>query len=336
MREDSNPMSALCLPEIDFSGYRFGDAEKRRQIADEISAASREFGFFYLRNHGIPEEAMVAGFSAAHSFFNEPLGLRMACRSAARNQNRGYQPMRDTRHVGQLPDVKESFDMGFPLGADDPDVVAGLPFHALNSWPDAPAFRTATEGLYFAMLETGRDVLRAMAVALDLDANFFVSRCTKPSTNMRLVHYPRQPVESDAGIGATAHTDKGLITVLLNDDNGGLHVQFADGKWIDAPPRRGAVIVNVGQLMTRWTNGRFRSAVHRVINDTGNERFSIPQFHHPDFRTVVDPRDLSSGTDVLYEPVVAGEFVATGFSRERASWAVEKDDVRSPATTMSS
>ena len=314
-------MSAQRLPEIDFSAYRFGDAAQRARVAQEIVDACERYGFFYLTYHGVPMETVRSGFAAAQAFFAQPVEVRMACRPGLRNQNRGYQPLRDTQHVGTQPDVKESFDMGFPLPADDVDLLAGLPFHAPNTWPEMAGFRGTTENLYFALLETGREVLRAMAEALGVDRNFFVARCTRPSTNMRMVHYPPQPVDADAGIGSTAHTDKGLITLLLNDHHGGLHVQSADALWIDAPPREDAMIVNVGQLMTRWTNGRFRSALHRVINDTGKERFSIPQFHHPDYRTVVDPRDLAPSATPNFEPVVAGEFVAASFKRERRSWA---------------
>jgi len=314
--------SAQRLPVIDFAGYRFGDAALRARVAQEIAQASQTYGFYYLTNHGVPDETVKAGFAAAQAFFALPLEERIACVSRARNQNRGYQPLLDTQHPGTDPDVKESFDMGFPLPPDDADILAGLPFHAPNAWPALPAFRAVTEPLYFAMLEAGRNVLRAMAEALGADRNFFVAHCTRPSTNMRMVHYPPQPPAAPGvGIGSTAHTDKGIITLLLNDANGGLQVQAADGSWIDAPPREDALIVNVGQLMTRWTNGRFRSAVHRVINDTGLERYSIPQFHHPDYRTVVDPRDLPLQEEAQFEPVVAGEFVAAGFKRDRKSWA---------------
>jgi isopenicillin N synthase-like dioxygenase len=176
------------------------------------------------------------------------------------------------------------------------------------------------ENLYYAMLNCGQQVLRAMAESLALDANFFVSRCRQPFTNMRLVHYPPQPPATDGGIGARAHTDKGLITLLLNDANGGLHVQSANGEWIDAPPRPGALIINVGDLLTRWTNGRFRSAVHRVVNVSGNERISIPQFHHLNYFAEVDPAEFPGGGVVRYPVITAGEFVGEGFKRDRKSW----------------
>lgn len=108
--------------------------------------------------------------------------------------------------------------------------------------------------------------------------------------------------------------------MLLNDCEAGLEVQSSEGAWIAVPPKDGALIVNVGHLMTRWTNGRLRSAIHRVINASGRERYSIPQFHHPDYHTVVDPRDLPLEGPANFDPVVAGDFVATGFGADRASW----------------
>jgi isopenicillin N synthase-like dioxygenase len=321
-RKPSRGMSAQRLPVVDMHPFLYGDEAGRQQVAGEIAQASQRYGFFYLTNHGIPQEVVAAGFDAARRFFDLPLEQRMACRPTQARQNRGYQPMYDTAAAGKEPDIKESFDMGFPLPADDEDLRAGLPFHSSNQWPQhLPGFRAQVEALYFAQLACGHQVLRAMAMALGVDANFFVARCVKPTTNMRLVHYPPQLVETDKGIGARAHADKGVITLLLNDENGGLHVLSADDEWIDAPPRQDAIIVNVGDLMTRWTNGRFRSAMHRVINVSGHRRYAIPQFHHPAYRTRVDPDQLPHGGPARFEPVVAGEYVAQGFQRDRKSWA---------------
>ncbi|MDR7095410.1 isopenicillin N synthase family dioxygenase [Hydrogenophaga laconesensis] len=319
----SIPMSSGRLPEVDLHPFLFGDAAARQRVARAMAEACETYGFFYLVHHGMASEVIAAGFDAAQRFFDLPLEQRLACRSTQPRQNRGYQPMFDTALAGGKADVKESFDMGYPLQPDDADLLAGMPFHSLNTWPDAGmiGFRPQVEALYFAMLACGHQVLRAMALALGADPNFFVGHCVKPTTNMRLVHYPPQCISPEEGIGARPHTDKGLITLLLNDDNGGLQVMADEERWIDAPPRADAIIVNVGDLMTRWTNGRFRSALHRVINTTGRQRFSIPQFHHPNFHAVVDPAHLAHDGAVNFEPVVAGEFVASGFRRDRKSWA---------------
>lgn len=315
-------MSAQRLPVVDMRPFLYGDASARMQVADEIAQACQMFGFFYLTHHGIPQEVIAAGFDAAQRFFDLPLEQRMECRPTQARQNRGYQPMFDTASAGKEPDIKESFDMGFPLKADDADMLAGMPFHSLNQWPkNLPNFRAQVEALYYAKLACGHQILRAMALALGVDQNFFVARCAKPTTNMRLVHYPPQTVAPELGMGARAHADKGIVTLLLNDDIGGLHVLSRDEEWIDAPPHPEAIIVNVGDLMTRWTNGRFRSAMHRVINASARRRYSIPQFHHPTFRTVVDPGQLPHGGPARFEPVVAGEYVAQGFQRDRKSWA---------------
>lgn len=317
-------MSSHRLPLVSLHGLRFGDRAERLRVAEDIAAASERYGFFYLSDHGIAWEVMASGFAAAQEFFELPLDRRMACRPREPKQNRGYQPMFDTVRPGGKPDLKESFDMGFPLPANDVDQLARVPFHSPNTWPDLAGFRDRVEALYFAMLNCGHQVLRGMALSLGADENFFVGRCVKPTTNMRMVHYPPQAVDVGEGIGASAHTDRGLITLLLNDDNGGLHVAFDDDEWIDAPPRDDAIIVNVGDLMTRWTNGRFRSAKHRVVNTSGRERYSIPQFHHPAFHTMVDPADLPRSdlnVPLAFEPVGAGDFVANGFSRDRKSWS---------------
>ncbi len=313
-------MSAETIPAIDFSLYLYGTREERAAAARQIHLACRRYGFFYLDRHGIPDEVVAGAFDAAREFFALPLQERQACKARTGRQNRGYQAMFDTQREGEAPDVKESFDMGFPLTEAELAPLAHLPFYSHNAWPADPGFRWRVENLYFAMLHCGHHVLRAMAESLELDTNFFVTRCRQPFTNMRLVHYPPQPQREDLGIGARAHTDKGLITLLLNDANGGLHVQAPDGSWIDAPPRPGALIINVGDLLTRWTNGRFRSAVHRVVNLSGNERFSIPQFHHLNYFAEVDPADIPGGGASVFPKITAGEFVGEGFRRDRKSW----------------
>jgi len=319
-RTESPRMSAQTIPAVDFSRYLYGTRQERAAVSQEIEHACRHYGFFYLDNHGISATAIADTFAAAREFFALPLQERQACKAPSGRQNRGYQAMFDTQREGEAPDVKESFDMGYPLEAAELEKLSHLPFYSLNAWPRDPGFRYRVENLYFAMLECGHHVLRAMAESLGLDANFFVARCRQPFSNMRLVHYPPQPPRAEEGIGARPHTDKGLITLLLNDANGGLHVQSADGEWIDAPPRAGALIINVGDLLTRWTNGRFRSAVHRVVNISGNERFSIPQFHHLNYFAEVNPADIPGGGENVYPPIMAGEFVGEGFRRDRKSW----------------
>lgn len=319
-QQQTGRMSSATIPAIDFSQYLYGTRGERASASRQIHAACRQYGFFYLDHHGIPAEQIANAFAAAGEFFALPLEERIACKAASGRQNRGYQPMFDTQREGGAPDLKESFDMGFPLRDDELAQLSHLPFYSHNAWPRDPGFRYRVENLYFAMLACGHQVLRAMAESLDIDANFFVARCRQPFSNMRLVHYPPQAKAVDGGIGASAHTDKGLITLLLNDANGGLHVQSAEGDWIDAPPRPGALIINVGDLLTRWTNGRFRSAVHRVVNVSGNERISIPQFHHLNYFAEIDPADIPGGGETLYPRITAGEFVGAGFRRDRKSW----------------
>lgn len=313
-------MSSDSIPRIDFSAYLFGAREERAAVSRGIHQACSRYGFFYLEGHGVPAELIDNAFDAAREFFALPLEQRTRCKASTGRQNRGYQPMFDTQREGEAPDVKESFDMGFPLGADELASLSHLPFYSHNAWPRDPGFRHRVENLYYALLHCGHQVLRAMAESLDVDSNFFVSRCRQPFTNMRLVHYPPQPPSADQGIGARPHTDKGLITLLLNDANGGLHVQSTGGEWIDAPPRPGALIINVGDLLTRWTNGRFRSAVHRVVNVSGNERYSIPQFHHLNYFAEVDPANIPGAGEIRYPVIRAGDFVGEGFRRDRKSW----------------
>jgi isopenicillin N synthase-like dioxygenase len=155
-------------------------------------------------------------------------------------------------------------------------------------------------------------VARSLGIAED----FFTPRYKKPLQRTQILYYPPQDPQADAlQFGVAPHTDYGCITLLWQDDNGGLQVrERATRSWIEAPPIPGTFVINVGDLLARWTNDRFSSTPHRVINRSGKERFSIATFYDPDFATVVDPRDLDAATaDGRYEPVRAGEHILRRF-----------------------
>jgi isopenicillin N synthase-like dioxygenase len=145
---------------------------------------------------------------------------------------------------------------------------------------------------------------------------------TNTYSNMRVVHYPpHETVSHIADMGVRPHEDQGLLTLLIQDMNGGLAVLGPDKDWLPVVPDERAIVLNVGKLLTRWTNGRLKSALHRVVNTSGRERYSIPLFVHPNYHQVIDPRDFSPGEQARFEPIVAGEQVYANFARERKSWA---------------
>lgn len=313
-------MTLTHLPIIDVSGLGSTDPAVRAAVAAEIGRACDEIGFFYAAGGGIAPETVAAAVEAARRFFALPLDDKLAIRAGA--TNRGYTPMRESEHEKGKPDVNEGFELGFPVPAHDPDADGSNPVRAPNRWPDLPGFREPVEAYYDAAFGLGMTVLRGFALHFGLPETFFVDRFRRPVADMRLAHYPPQ-TGGALEYGTFDHTDHGIITILWQDENGGLEVFTRDERWIPAPPIPGTFVVNIGDLMSRWTNGRFRSTLHRVINRSGRDRFSIPFFFNPDFDTRVDPLDLPGlppGIETL-SPVVSGPYLIERFTGYRASWA---------------
>lgn len=316
-------MSLSQLPVIDVSGLASDDLATRQAVAADIGRACDEIGFFYVKGHGIPERTIEDAVSAASQFFTQPLEERLKIRAGA--SNRGYTPLRESEHEDGKPDVNEGFELGYPVPADDPDADGSNPVRMPNRWPELAGFKEAVETHYFAVFSLGMSILRGFALHFGLPETFFTEKFSRPVADMRLAHYPPQTADG-VEFGTFDHTDHGVITILWQDDNGGLEVQTREGNWIAAAPIPGTFVVNIGDLMSRWTNGRFRSTLHRVINRPGVDRYSIPFFFNPDFDTLIDPSDLPGlpdDTETL-PPVVSGKYLIDRFSAYRGSWKEEE------------
>ena len=309
----SNLRSFDHIPVIDLAPMAGGGV---RGVAEAMRAASQGAGFFYVTNHGVPEASIEAAQGAARAFFARP--ERDKDRVAVNALHRGFVAMGEaTLRDDVEADRKESFVWGLELGPDDPDVRAGKALMGPNLWPaDMPQMRAALYGWYEAIGSCARTILRALAVGLDLPETYFVTRFEKPLARGALVHYPPHPKDAGAGtFGTAAHTDYGGITVVWQDDSGGLEVENRDGEWVPAHPIPGALVVNIGDLMARWTNDVFASNPHRVINRSGGERFSMAVFFDPDFDTVIEtlPSCLAPGERPRYEPTTCGAYIQQRF-----------------------
>jgi isopenicillin N synthase-like dioxygenase len=211
------------------------------------------------------------------------------------------------------PDFKEFFSMGLELPEDDPCVLAGEALRGPNQWPAfMPEMRVALDAYYAQIGRAGADLLKAVAVGLGIEPDFFAPKYGKPLQRTQMVYYPPHPpmAENDQ-FGVAPHTDYGCITLLYQDNSGGLQVrELSSNSWIDATPIEGSLVVNVGDLLARWSNDRFRSTLHRVINKSGHERYSIATFYDPTYSAVVDPCDLGiEASASLYPPVAAGDYI---------------------------
>jgi isopenicillin N synthase-like dioxygenase len=288
------------------------------QFAALMGAAAEDYGFAKIVGHGIPGTVVAETLRAAADFFARPEPEKRLVQD--HRNNRGFIPMFDGVGYDGKPNGQEGFSMGHPARPSDPKLL-DIPFYAPTPWPEAPGFRPALETCYWAMFALGCKVLAALATRLAVAPDFFDSVCKDTYSNMRVLHYPPgEAVAHVTDVGVRPHEDQGLITLLVQDMNGGLEVRGPDGAWLPVVPDPDAVVVNVGKLMTRWTNGRFKSALHRVINRSGRERYSIPLFIHPNFTQVIDPRDLAPGEEPKFEPIVAGERVYENFKKQRPSW----------------
>jgi len=301
------------IPVIDLTAFRNGS--DKISVADQIGRAARDVGFLYVSGHGVDQSLIDEALEQTKTFFDLPIGEKNLYPIAdSYPHQRGYVPVfGEELGMDETVDLKESFDLGLDLPPDDPDVVAGKPLHAPNVWPsDMPVFKSVITGYHDAMVTLSRTIGSAMALSLNLNENYFTDMMRKPVANMRLLHYPPySPVEGRKVIGAGAHSDYGFITILLQDDVGGLQIQNTRGDWIEAPPISGTFVINIGEMLATWTNDLFVATQHRVMNTSNRDRYSIPLFFDMDYDIEVACLDtcLQPGEAPKYPSVTAGEYI---------------------------
>jgi isopenicillin N synthase-like dioxygenase len=308
------------LPLIDVADLRSPDPTRRRAIGKQLCAACVDKGFFYITNHGVSERLVEQAFGATEDFFALPEHDKRLIDKALSHCNRGYEPLRgQTLELDAPPDVKEGFYIGNELSEDHPYVKAGKFNHGPNQWPQKlPQFRPAMEAYFNAMRDLSLLLMSGLALSLELDENYFDPLCTDSMETLRLLHYPPQPANplpNEKGCGA--HTDFGAITLLAQDEVGGLQVYDAQHGWIHAPPIPGTFVVNLGDLAARWTNDMYRSTLHRVVNISGRERYSIPFFFSGNIDYVVSclPTCTSPENPPKYPPLTIEQHFIECFSR---------------------
>lgn len=302
------------VPVVDVAPLQSADQATACKTADELCAAATDVGFFYIANHGIPEREIEEVFSLSQRFFHASSEKKREVAVSA--NHRGWLEIGAARMYGSAqPDLKESFIWGLEVDENDEDYRAGGRLLAPNRWPAfLPELRDVLGRHFCAAQACGERLLRAFADGLDIPSDYFVRSFDKPVSRGSLIWYP--PLQATQGVtslGSDAHTDYGMLTLLCQDDVGGLQVRQSDDKWRDVPPINGTLVVNIGDLLARWSNGRFESTPHRVVRSDDRERYSIAMFVDPNWDAILEPATVA-GEHARYSSVICADYIAARFN----------------------
>ncbi len=295
-----------ALPIIRFAG---ADDES---LARQLDAAFSQIGFCYFSEIGVDQSLVDGVFAASKRFHAQPRAAKDAI--AMNRFHRGYMAPKtsviQTSSVARVtrPNNSESFMLMHEVPPDDPRY--GRPLDGPNLWPDLPGFRAAVEAYERAMHGFCLRLLRPLALALDLPRDWFAPHFVNPTTFLRLLHYPPHDTAApEESFGSAPHTDYGFITILCQDMQGGLEVRRRDGTWLAAPPIPGTWVVNVADMLARWTNGRWLSTPHRVTNLSGGDRYSCPYFFDMAMDSIVEVLPSCAARQTPPAPVRYGDYL---------------------------
>lgn len=318
------------IPTVDLHAFLHGTPEQQAAIAKHVDSICRNTGFLIISNHGVDERLVDLAWLSARAFFELPLKKKLESKPVDAACPRGYFPLAAEALAKSLgvetpPDIKESFGIG-PLRTPPCKIAsADLEFHyGENHWPRSPSdFRDSMTDYFIAMTALGDQVLRLFAAALTLPQDYFEQFHTHPMSALRCISYPLDtrptlPKQKAAG----EHSDYGSISILKSDpDVAGLEIRMPSGQWSKAPLVRNAFIVNIGDMMARWTNDRWISTVHRVktpgaVDGPSRRRQSLAFFHNTNFDAEIQciPTCVGPRQEPRYSPVRAGRYLQERFS----------------------
>jgi isopenicillin N synthase-like dioxygenase len=314
------------VPSIDLAPFTTGSGGGKQMVAREVARACEEIGFFKVRRHGVPQSLVERTFATASAFFANPQEVKDQFRPPKSSSARGYHALRTKNLAKTLgydnpPDLREQFYIG-PLvsrAAEFAHIPGAAELYAENLWPDPPAeYREVFGAAYRSLESLGGTLMRVFAVALGVDERFFDDKIDRHFSTLPVNHYPEpdgEPLPNQ--IRAGEHTDFGSLTILaVSERAGGLQVKLRDGSWLDVTAEPDEFIVNIGDMMQRWTNDRWLSNVHRVINPpagqrSGSRRMSFGYFLHPNYDAEIAclPPCQETGNPPRYAPVRAGDMM---------------------------
>lgn len=309
--------SSAEIPVIDVGGLRqVNPSDALQRIAGQMRTACRSTGFFYVAGHGIPDEVIEGIFEVNRRFHALPLDEKIKLKRNA--WHRGYVPVggnvaRSSARFASTarPNLVESLNIRHEVSPEDPDYKV-KPLQGPNEWPADPWMKETIRTYVAAVRDLGLALLDPMSVAAGSPPGYFRQFFSPPSTNLRMLHYPPGPAVRDEDLfGVHPHTDYGFLTILSQDSVGGLQVQRVDGTWIAAPYIRGTFVLNVGDMLARWTNDEFNSTPHRVIPPAASiDRYSVAFFFDPSLEAHISclAQFTGPGRPAKYEPVRYGDY----------------------------
>lgn len=306
----------MSIPLIDLEGNVDAGIATAGHAAAALYQALSTVGFAYIRGHGVAPATTAAAFAASREFHASTLAQKQSI--AINAFHRGYMGMATstivTSSVARVtrPNMSESLMLMHELPPDDPALLAGEPLQGPNQWPHwLPDFKPRIEQYLREVDATARYLVHLITISLGLPVHTLDRHFERPTTFLRALHYPPQEPGPDDQFGSAPHTDYGIITLLAQDRTGGLQVRPRGGDWIDAPPVADTFVLNVGDMLARWTNNRFVSTPHRVVNRSGGDRYSLPYFFDPGVDTMIEclPTCTDAANPPQYSPVRYGDYL---------------------------
>jgi isopenicillin N synthase-like dioxygenase len=300
------------VPIIDITPLR--DGSNPEDVAKQLFKASTGLGFIYIKGHGIPDKQIKSLRADGLEFFRSQNVLKAEISVSSRHRGwlgYGGAKMKDDAK----PDLKESFIWGYE---GNKKVIDDHPVRGPNQWPSFLPSLKENASSYFREADTlAKNLLKGFALGLGLEENFFIKNSSQPLSRASLVYYPDQPKTlGENQFGVSAHTDFGVLTVLCQDSVGGLQIQDLEGEWFHAPPIEGTIIVNVADLLSRWTDGLYKSTPHRVVNQSGKERMSIVLAFDPNPETIIDSKHIFGNDHVRKnDPISCGDYLVWRFAK---------------------
>lgn len=324
------------VPVIDIAPFLGGSAADRAAVADEVDAACRDIGFFQIVGHQVPNALTTGVYETARAFFAQSEDEKERVAQPSPDQVRGWSGVGKEGLSYSLDeaapgDLKEKMDIGPPdVDRDDPyfGPDAAGPHFAPNVWPEhLDGFRETWEEYFRAMSGLSADLMKMFAVGLGLPIEYFEPTIDHHISMLRALHYPNQVDEPLPGqLRAGAHSDYGSLTIVRQEDRpGGLQVFSKSAEWVDVPVVEDGFVVNIGDLMAEWTNDRWVSTLHRVVNPPRDlahdaDRVSVVFFHQPNYDAVISclPTVLEPGESPKYPPVTSGQHLYDKFTKQTA------------------